>query len=96
MKEKVIVKIIYPDRTEEFDVSEGYILLFTPDGQSITEHGFVYDTETRGAFAATTLINLPDKEYRAAIEFAEEERQARNISAKKAGLAVIKGGQSVE
>lgn len=93
MKEKVIVKIIYPDKVEEFDVSEGYTLLFTPDGCGVIEHGFVYDGVSRAAFAAQALASLPEEHFELAIAYAEELRDARK-AANKTKFVGIRGGQS--
>lgn len=93
MEDKIIIKIIDTNKTEEIDVTEGFILLYTPDGCGVTEHGRVYDLEDRAAFVAAALLGLPEKDQEEVIKFVKESRQA-NSAAKPSKLVAIRGGNA--
>ena len=94
MKGEVIIKITAPDKSEEIDVSEGFVLLYSSDGGDAVEHGRTYDRETRPVLIAGALLNLSDQEYKAVIAFVEKERLVKKATAQKPGLTAIKGGKT--
>jgi hypothetical protein len=91
LKDKIIIKIIDPEKTQEIDVSEGFTLLYTPDGRDVIEHGRIRSMEDRAAFAATALVNLSEPEYQGVISFVEEQRQLDKETPKSKFTAIMGG-----
>lgn len=92
---KIVIKITSSTESQELDVSEGFIILYTPDGDGVVEHGCVCNEEDRAAFIAAALNSLSELDYQAVLSFVAEQRQ-REKETPKTKLTAIKGGKHLE